>query len=120
MSMTHRNLLPSLLSSTRGENPPAHSRRIVFVAVSSLYERGITVTTEKVSTSTRVMPRTRPTMRAFLVSEQTFSNGGSPSITTHGLSRNSDRNRSNACAGNSFAYRQAYNSEDFVIADLPR
>ena len=39
MSMTQRKAASSLRSSTRGENPPAHSSRMALAAISSFWER---------------------------------------------------------------------------------
>ena len=117
MSIPQAKATPSPSSSTRGENPPAHSSCIARVAASSSSERASTAAAGKVSTSTRVMPRAIPSSRACAFREQICSSGASPSITTHGCSRSSGRSRSSACAGNSRAYRHAYNSA--VIAHPP-
>jgi hypothetical protein len=76
---------------------------MALVAASSFGERVSAADAGKVSTSTRVMPRTMPSNRAFVFKEQTCSSGGSPSITTHGCSLSSGRSRSSACTGNSRA-----------------
>src|ERR1700722_8936240 len=102
----------------RGENPPAHSSKTALAAASSFTERGSSSIEGKVSTSTCVIPPATPSLLAFLLREQTCCNGGSPSITRNGLSRKSGLSRSNAWAGNSFAYRQAYSSARFVIGGL--
>ena len=47
MSITHRNARSSLQSSTRGENPPAHSSSSAFAPVSSISERRSATNTGK-------------------------------------------------------------------------
>ena len=110
---------PSLRSSIRGEKAPAHSSMTACVETSSGRDRGSTISEEKVSSSTLVIPRTMPRYRAFALNEQTVCSGGSPSMTTTGCSRSSGRKRKTACAGNSFAYRHAYSSPVRFIECLP-
>ena len=87
MSMPHRERgVSRCRSSIRGENAPAHSSRSIdLVAVSRL-----SGTRQNYRRRERFLPppgscRARmPSKRAFVFREQTYCNGGSPSMTTHG------------------------------------
>src|SRR6185437_5468765 len=115
ISITHKNEESSLLSSTNGEKPPAHSSKTFFAAVSSIFERSRTVMRSKVSSSTRLMPHSTPNLWATSLHEQTCCKGGSPSRTAHGLACKSNRRRSSACTGNSGTRTHAYNFEALIF-----